>query len=183
MQLYMIRSMLNKNKNDFPLELKKKFYKIRMKVNPILKLEKGEKLGRNGKGEYEIYGNRYFQQTIRWWYKQDRQKTVEYLDEDFTNYMKFLDELCYYLSKDVLGVYTNFSQQVKEYNRDMIKALYVLKETYKCGGGDTKDIIAKIDSIILTLIDFKEKVEKYKETNKKRYVSFENLGGMNYYSD
>ena len=65
----------------------------------------------------------------------------------------------------------------------MIKALYVLKETYKCGGGDTKDIIAKIDSIILTLIDFKEKVEKFKETNKKRYVSFENLGGMNYYSD
>ena len=94
-----------------------------MKVNPILKLEKGEKLGRNGKGEYEIYGNRYFQQTIRWWYKQDRQKTVEYLDEDFTNYMKFLDELCYYLSKDVLGVYTNFSQQVKEYNRDIERNL------------------------------------------------------------
>ena len=75
--------MLNKNKNDFPLELKKKFYKISMKVNPILKLEKGEKLGRNEKGEYEIYSNRYFQQTIRWWYKQDRQKTVEYFDEDF----------------------------------------------------------------------------------------------------
>ncbi len=175
--------MLNKNKNDFPLELKKKFYKIRMKVNPILKLEKGEKLGRNEKGEYEIYSNRYFQQTIRWWYKQDRQKTVEYLDEDFTNYMKFLDELCYYLSKDILGVYSNFSQQVKEYNREMIKALYVLKETYKCGGGEKKDIIAKIDSIILTLIDFKEKVEKYKENNSKRYVSFENMTGVNYNSD
>lgn len=179
----MIRSMLKNNKNDFPLELKKKFYKIRMKLKPILQLKKGEKLGKNEKGEYEIFSNRYFQQTIRWWYSQNREKTVGYLDEDFTNYMKFLDELCYYLSKDILGVYTNFAHQVKDYNRDMIKSLYVLKETYKCGGGNNKDIIAKIDSIILTMIDFKDKVDEYKENNKKRFVSFENMGGINYLSD
>lgn len=179
----MIRNMLNNNKNDFPLELKKKFYKIRMRVNPILNLKKGEKLGKNDKGEYEIFTNGYFQQTVRWWYSQNRGKTVGYLDEDFTNYMKFLDELCYYLSKDVLGVYANFSEQVKEYNRDMIRALYVLKETYRCCVGDAKDIIAKIDSIILTLIDFKDKVENYKINNKKRYISFENMSGPNYHSD
>lgn len=175
--------MLKTNKPKFPIELKKKFYKIRKTLNLILDLKKGEKLGKNDKNEYEIFSNSYGQKFYRYWYNQNREKTIEYLDEDFTNYMKFLDELCYYLEKDVLGVYSNFSEQVKEYNRDMIKALYILKETYRCGGGETNDIIAKIDSIILTIIDFKEKVEKYKNKNESKYLTFENMGGIGYQSD
>ena len=57
-----------------------------------------------------------------------------------------------------------------------IESLYILKETYQKGRGDTKKIIAKIDSIILTLIDFKDKSNKIISNNKNKasnYTSFD----------
>ena len=43
-----------------------------------------------------------------------------------------------------------------------MKGLYVLKKREN-SGGENKEIIAKIDSIILTLIDFKDKLIKFKK--------------------
>ncbi len=181
----MIRNMLNKtyNKPDFSIQLKKTFFKIRTKLNIIQTLKEGEKLGKNDKNEYEIYSNGIGQQLFRWWYSENRETTVMYLDEDFSNYMKFLDELCYYLEKDVLGIYSVFANQVKEYNKELIAKLYILKETYRMGGGETINIVAKIDSIILTLIDFKDNVLKYKEKNETKYSILKNMKGNAYSSD
>ena len=90
--------------------------------------------------------------------------------------MKFLDELVYNLEKDSLNLYTVFRNNVISYNRKLIESLYILKETYQNGRGDTKKIIAKIDSIILTLIDFKDKSNKIIAKNKNNassYTSFD----------
>ena len=60
---------------------------------------------------------------------------------------------------------------MKEYNSDLIKGLYVLKETYNkqtWTTSDKKKIIAKIDSIILTLIDFKDKISTITSKNDKK---------------
>ena len=67
-----------------------------------------------------------------------------------------------------------------------MKGLYVLKKTYENSGGENKEIIAKIDSIILTLIDFKDKLIKFKKTNDKQYVIFQSMNMLKrdrYYSD
>lgn len=188
----MISSIVNnspllKKEKNFPIQLKKKFYKIRMKLNTIKELKENEKLGKDKDGKYIIYGNRYFQQTIRWWYGENRIETEKYLDDDFSAYMKFLDEMCYYLEKDILGVYIKFGEQIRDYNNDLMKGLYVLKKTYENAGGENKNIIAKIDSIILTLIDFKDKLINYKKFNDKKYVSFCSMNNHikrdRYYSD
>lgn len=175
-----------KEKN-FPIQLKKKFYKLRMKMNKIKELKKNEKLGKDNEGKYIIFENRYLQQTIRWWYRENREETKKYLDDDFTSYMKFLDEVCYYLEKDVLGVYMNFGEQIRDYNNELMKGLYILKKTYETSSGEKGEIIAKIDSIILTLIDFKDKLIKYKKMNDKQYMSFRSMNNHikrdRYYSD
>ena len=46
---------------------------------------------------------------------------------------------------------------IRKFIDDILPGLYSLKNTYPC----TKEIIAKVDSIILTLIDFKNKTEDY----------------------
>lgn len=174
------------NEKNFPIQLKKKFYKLRIKMKNIKELKKNEKLGKDNEGNYFIFQNRYLQQTIRWWYGENREETKKYLDDDFTSYMKFLDEVCYYLEKDVLGVYMKFGEQIRDYNNELMKGLYILKKTYENSSGEKDEIIAKIDSIILTLIDFKDKLIKYKKTNDKQYVSFRSMNHIKrdrYYSD
>jgi hypothetical protein len=60
---------------------------------------------------------------------------------------------------------------VKEYNSDLIKGLYVLKETYnnqKFTTSDKTNVVAKIDSIILTLIDFKDRITTVTKNNVKK---------------
>ena len=47
--------------------------------------------------------------------------------------------------------------KIREFIDAILEGLYSLKKTYP----DTKEIIAKVDSIILTLIDFKDKTEDY----------------------
>ena len=169
----MFMSLINNNNNyhnkkglinNFPLQLKQKFYKQKIKLNLLTTLKDGDKIGKTDE-EYYIFENKLGQQWNRWWYNENRNKTIDYLDKDFISYMQFLDELCYYLEKDVLKVYFNFSEEIKEYNRSLIQGLYKLKDTYKNGLKEEEikkeKIIVKIDSIILTLLDFKENVNKY----------------------
>ena len=56
-----------------------------------------------------------------------------------------------------------------------MKGLYVLKKTYENSGGENKEIIAKIDSIILTLIDFKDKLIKFKKRMINNMLVFNEL--------
>ena len=43
------------NEKFFPIQLKKKFYKLRMKLNVIKELKENEKLGKDGDGKYIVF--------------------------------------------------------------------------------------------------------------------------------
>jgi hypothetical protein len=165
------------NYNDFPKTLKDKLKEFQNIFKKLLEIKTDQKIGKNNDdANYELYSSFYGSSWIRWWYDENRDKTQQYLDKDFSNYMKFLDELVYNLEKDSLNLYTVFRNNVISYNRKLIESLYILKETYQNGRGDTKKIIAKIDSIILTLIDFKDKSNKIIAKNKNNassYTSFD----------
>tara|TARA_B110000008_G_C16807155_1_gene499175 strand:+ start:317 stop:892 length:576 start_codon:yes stop_codon:yes gene_type:complete len=164
------------NYNDFPKALKEKLKEFQNIFKNLLEIKPDNKLGKNNNNKYELYSSYVGSSWVRWWYDENREKTQQYLETDFTNYMKFLDELVYNLENDTLNLYTVFRNDVVSYNRQLIESLYILKETYQNGRGDTKQIIAKVDSIILTLIDFKDKSNKIISKNKNKasnYTSFD----------
>lgn len=163
------------NYNDFPKALKEKLQNFQNIFKNLLEIKPDNKIGKNNDNKYELYTSFYGSSWVRWWYDENRDKTQQYLDTDFSNYMKFLDEIIYNLEKDTLNLYTLFRNDVISYNRKLIESLYILKETYQNGRGDTNSIIAKIDSIILTLIDFKEKSSKIISKNKNNASSYTNF--------
>jgi len=93
----------------------------------------------------------------RWWYSESRIKTIEYLDEDFTNFMNYLDRILNNITHDHKGMYVPLIKAIREFINDIIPGLYNLKQTYS----DSIKMVAKVDSIILTLLDFKEKTDDY----------------------
>ena len=115
----------------------------------------------------------------RWWYSESREKTIEYLDEDFTKFMNYLDRIINNLNCDPTGIYVQLVKDIREFINDIIPGLYNLKQTYP----NTVKVVAKVDSIILTLLDFKEKTDDYlarknqnvRLTVKSRPVSIEPL--------
>ena len=175
--LYKKKITLWGNYNDFPKALKEKLKEFQNIFKKLLEIQPDNKIGKNkDDNKYELYSSYVGSSWVRWWYDENREKTQQYLETDFTNYMKFLDELVYNLENDTLNLYTIFRNEVIDYNRKLIESLYILKETYQKGRGDTKKIIAKIDSIILTLIDFKDKSNKIISNNKNKasnYTSFD----------
>ena len=156
--------------STFPLDLQAVFDEQKEILKIYLELKEGEKIGKD-KDTYYKFTNSYTQVAMRYWYDENREKTVQYLDKDLGNYINFLDRLISKIEDDILGVYKNFGIKVKKYNSDLIKGLYVLKETYNnqtFGGSNKTKIVAKIDSIILTLIDFKDKITTVTQHNNKK---------------
>ena len=157
--------------STFPLDLQASFEEHKDKLNVFLQLEEGEKIGKDKDENYYKFSNSYAQLAMRYWYNENREKTIKYLDEDLGDYMSFLDRLIEKIEQDILGVYKNFGSKVKEYNSDLIKGLYVLKETYnnqRFTTSDKTNVVAKIDSIILTLIDFKDRITTVTKNNIKK---------------
>ena len=141
--------------------LKENFQKNKKNLEIFKDLAEKEKLGKqvNKNGETEYYKVKEYRGMFfsRWWYGEGRQKTVEYLENDFSNFMKFLDELLKNLEVDPFCQYAKMAKDVREFIDSILPGLYSLKKTYP----ETKEMIAKVDSIILTLIDFKDKTEDY----------------------
>ena len=114
------------------------------------------------KGEYCIYNNNMYQKLSRWWYNENREKTFGYLDKDFTKFVKYLDLIKIEVQSFNSIYYKKLSNNIKKLINRIIPGLYNLKKTYS----DEKKIVAKVDSIILILIDFKTEISKKK--NKKK---------------
>jgi hypothetical protein len=130
-------------------ENKKKelFIEFKKKLEIITTIKVGDKLSKSN-GDYYIDGVGITQRMRRWWYSQNRKKTFEDLTKDFWSFTDFLDNIL-------------AGPQVKElidemilFINDLMVGLYNLKTTYP----DYNDIRCKIDSIIMTLIDFKDGV-------------------------
>lgn len=141
--------------------LKENFEKNKNNLKIFQDLNEGEKLGKmiNKEGDCVYYKVGYYFgiQFVRWWNNEGRLKTIEYLEEDFSLLMKFLDELLNNLEVDPFCQYASMAKEVRDFIDSILPGLYSLKKTYP----DTIKMIAKVDSIILTLIDFKDKTEDY----------------------
>ena len=149
---------IGKTKKEKPLEQKKE--------KPLEQKKEKENLMING--EYCLYENNVYQKISRWWYCENRGKTFGYLDKDFTKFAKFLDLIKIEIQTFNSIYYKKLSSNIKKLINRIIPGLYNLKKTYS----DEKKIVAKVDSIILTLIDFKTEMSKKKIKNKPFSKSF-----------
>ncbi len=123
------------------------------RLEEIKTIELGDKLGQNSTGNYYLFKNGWLQKGWRMVYGENREYTFQYLDKDFTEFMRFLDEVI-----KTKNTYCNWNMRllIKEVTQlidDITPGLYNLKKTYP----EEKKLVAKIDSIIITLIDFKDK--------------------------
>ena len=165
-----IKNNMNDNKMQFPVRYTETFEELKNKLEPLKGLEKGDKIGKDNDGNYIIYKSGYLQTFWRNYYQEDRTKTIEYLKNDFERYSGFLDKVCDEAESDLLNILKDFSYQVSNYSQKIIKRLYNLKGTYK-DDNNSKEIIARIDSIILVLIDFKDKIHRIYENKNLAHMS------------
>ena len=143
-QINMVRQELEKNEKIFEA--------YQNKFCEIAKLQDGDKLARDVSGVYYRHEKgEYFVQLRRWWTDQGRKQTFQQLDEDFTEFMKYLDTILTNLEITYEVRYRELAKKLKDLANSLMTGLYTLKNTYPF----EKELICKIDSIILSLIDFK----------------------------
>lgn len=140
-----------------------------IKFKEIGELEDGDKLARDPSGIYYIHSrNEYLVQFRRWWTKQGRSYTFGHLDEDFTIFMNYLDKILNILNITHDGRYKILGKNLKDLANSVMTGLYTLKNTYP----KEKKLICKIDSIIMSLIDFKKSIGEKLETIPRRHRAF-----------
>lgn len=149
-------------------KLENEFNFIQEKLNFFKKMKKGDKIMKttdaSNNSVYYIIEDNDWQRTKRWWYAEDRNKTIAYLDIEFKYFAKYLDEVLFNMKEFNLLKYYTLALDISKYINDILPGLYSLKETYT--EFDTME--NKVDSIITTLIDYKDQVELYKNANKNR---------------
>tara|TARA_B110000444_G_scaffold258432_1_gene299379 strand:- start:908 stop:1492 length:585 start_codon:yes stop_codon:yes gene_type:complete len=160
----------NNNTMQFPLEFNKALETFKNKFASLKGLKEGDKLGKDNNGNYVIFKAGFFQKSWRYYYNEDRSKTDEYLNQDFQSYSAFLDRIIETADGDLLNVFKDFSNKVSAYSQKIINRLYNLKKTYK-NDINNKKIIARIDSIILVLLDFKDRINKIYQTKNLAHMS------------
>lgn len=125
------------------------------KFHEICELEDGDKLARDNSGVYYKHTKgEYFVQLRRWLTNQGRSQTFNYLDEDFSKFMKFLDKVLNMFNITYDNRYRLLGKNLKVLANSLMTGLYTLKKTYP----EEVKLICKIDSIILSLIDFKTSI-------------------------
>ena len=144
-------------------EYLEEFQEFRTHLDPFTCIKDGDKIGREEQSNILYLDKSSWNQYIRriWW-QQDRYKTDKILEDEFNKFVIFLDNY-----SDCLSEIKGLAQLNENYNlllrrivtliNQLIIGLYALKQTYS----DFKPIKCRIDSIILTLIDFKIKTKKY----------------------
>jgi len=149
--------MITDNNNKQTKELNK----FKNMFSEIKNIQENDKIGKYN-DKYYIQQSSMFQKFQRWWSSENRKKTFKDLDSDFSNFFK----LC-----DTIKRNNFFNKQTKndlvELVKGIIPGLYNLKTTYinSTKGSDGEMLSIKIDSIILTLIDFKDEVNDINVVN------------------
>ncbi len=153
-----------------PTRLKNTLEENKKRLSIFADLHEGEKLGRVEEIVDEKKCVSYYKEDAyrgqwiaRWWYGEGRIKTISYLDEDFTEFCKFLDEMIEKSSVDPFCNYVKITKETRDFINKILPGLNNLKRTYS----DCVEMVAKVDSIILTLLDFKEKTNE-SVTNKSQ---------------
>ena len=156
-----------------PTRLKNTLEENKKRLKIFEDLKEGEKLGRveeivDDKKVISYYKEEAYrgQWIARWWYGEGRLKTISYLDEDFTEFCKFLDEMIEKSSVDPFCNYVKITKDTRDFINQILPGLNNLKKTYN----DCFEMVAKVDSIILTLLDFKEKTNESVRQKKQNSV-------------
>jgi len=130
----------------------------------IASIEEGDKLSKVPNGDFYISKSSWYQKVSRYLYSQSRENTAGDLEEAFSGFLKLLTDIRDNRITSLRKEYSTFVDEVALFVKGTIQGLYNLKTTYK-GKDDkeekddaTKKIIARIDSIILSLIDFRDDV-------------------------
>ena len=132
-------------------------YKKRFEI--FKTIYEGCKIGKYDNGDYYIVEPGYLQKFWRFYYSENRDNTWDYLDKDFSGFVKILDKITHYIEKVNFIKYIKYATDIIKCIDDLIPGLHSLKKTYH----DTTKMVAKVDSIILTLIDFKENITKLRQ--------------------
>lgn len=133
-------------------DMKEKSQVFSKKFENLSKIEKGDKVGVDNENIAYIQYSGLFQGVVRWWYNQNRELILKYLDTEFTEYSLLLDmNIDAIRSRPVRKEYTDVINQNINLINDIIPGLDNLKESYL----DYDDLTKKIESIVFTLIDFK----------------------------
>jgi len=167
------------NKPHFKtLQLKEKVGFIIKKMDIFTRINIGDKIGKHN-GVYYLVEKGGLQKIKRWWYSENRNNTFDYLDTEFTSFFKLCNEFGEYsILQNKIIIKNEFIKLIDS----LVSGVYNLKLTYhgdikdkgicydindvnnfdvgKIGDDSTKKLICKIDSIILTLIDLKDKILK-----------------------
>jgi len=152
-------------KREFEMEFEN--LKSELKIFETLKV--GDKISRNGATNI-LYVDppSTFQSIWRWWYSENRLKTVSHLDQSFKKFMKFLDKILGRIRLRGFDLDIKILvKKISEFINVIIVGLNNLKFTYPT----TPEIHAKLGSIILTLIDFKEEIQRLRPKTKSRVRS------------
>ena len=106
----------------------------------------------------------YIQSLSRWWNDQGREQLFTYLDNSFTEYMRFLTMITESLQdSESRPMYKSVAKKNKELIEGIIPGLYNLKKTYE----DYTKLTAKIDSIVLTFMDYMQQVDGLLDKHKQ----------------
>ena len=144
------------------LRFTNKLYSYQEKFKIFKHLQEGEKIGKNENGEYWVYGNNYLQQITRLYYREDRVSSIKQINDDFSDFFKFLDQFeDEYIHNNIVGRFIMLKRNICDFIDEIIPGLYNLKNTYK----NYKPMELKVDSIILTMLEFKEKINKMVHKN------------------
>ena len=143
-------------------ELKKEYDNFLENFSLLGDISENDKIGRGKDGKYYLFQSGYTQKAWRIIYGESREWTFKYLDEDFTKFMKFLDKVI--IKKSSSMTIKLLIADLTKFVDNIMPGLYNLKKTYPT----EKELVAKIDSIIVTLIDFKKETHRYSGNNKPR---------------
>ena len=154
-------------------KIKEPFDRFKERLEIFTDIKKGDKIMLDGAITEEVGHNVYYklspgywQVFQRWWYGESSENTLKYLSIEFDEYTKFLDRILE-LTRDNYSYYTfeKLMGEICEFSNELMMGIYNIKETY----ADNKEIVAKVDSIILVLIDFKNEIGRLKNVKKRRH--------------
>lgn len=155
--------LYNTPMNATILQLNEYIEKLKMfneKFKNIGEIEKGDKIGKDTDNDkYIIYKGGKLQKLWRWLYSEDRKTTFGYFDKDFKEFFGYCDSI----KKKHSGFapIKRIEELLMNIINNVITGLYRLKESYNNNiNTDGEKLCCKIDSIILTLIDMKQEINK-----------------------
>ena len=109
----------------------------------------------------------YFQSWARWWQGENQKKTYEHLDIYFTEFLKLLDKQLAYIRRKKESDIVILGKRTTLFINSIIPGIHTLKSTYP----NYEDLRAKIDSIILVLLDFNNEFRQESYGAEKRWRS------------